>query len=232
MAEQQRVLVVGKSDTLAELGTATPPGAWVLAMAESREEAEEHLQAEEFSVVLVDRGLPDGERIAASIASERPDLSVFLVLPPSEKVPDEEPARDKGLEGLIPGPISLERIDELVEAVGRSRRRHRRVGVSIDVDYSAGDDVFVEKSVNLSMGGMFISTGNPLPAGTAVSLRFTIPDAEPIEVRGEVTWVQSLDPDGPPDQHPGMGIRFDDLSQKDARTLRTFLVRRLEQLEV
>lgn len=69
------------------------------------------------------------------------------------------------------------------------------------------------RMTNLSRGGMFVSTSDPLPIGTPITLQIHLEDAnETYELSGEVASVNpSVDLRS---EEPGMGIRFANLSDE------------------
>ena len=70
------------------------------------------------------------------------------------------------------------------------------------------EDFVTRYTNNLSLGGVFIQTGDPRPIGTQLRLEISLRGGELlIEARGEVAWVRRYDPDQPW-RIPGMGIRF------------------------
>jgi type IV pilus assembly protein PilZ len=93
---------------------------------------------------------------------------------------------------------------------GRERRVHRRVMVSMEVDYRCDDTFLFAYITDLSVMGIFIQTTNPHPPGTMLNLRFKPPGHPQIDVEGRVIWIN------PPRKHdsinPGMGVEFVDLS--------------------
>jgi len=58
------------------------------------------------------------------------------------------------------------------------------------------------------VAGIFVRTTTPEAPGTQLNLRFSSETAGPIEVEGEVIWVNPYRPGTPDNLHPGMGIRF------------------------
>jgi type IV pilus assembly protein PilZ len=90
-------------------------------------------------------------------------------------------------------------------------RRAPRLPISLEVAYRTAGAFLVSYSVNLSKGGLFLETSQPLDPGEHVTLRFDVPGAGELEVAGVVAWVRQGSVDGMPD---GMGIQFDEL---DAR---------------
>lgn len=74
------------------------------------------------------------------------------------------------------------------------------------------------RSVNISLGGLFLDSSAPLEIGTTVQLRFQLPtQPEPVEVAGDVRWV--IKKDG---GHQGIGIRFQGLRARDVWALNQF----------
>jgi type IV pilus assembly protein PilZ len=94
---------------------------------------------------------------------------------------------------------------------GIERRQYERFETLISVDYSSGDTFLFSYIQNISEMGIFIRSDNPLPIGTTLQLRFAPDGQEPIELTGEVTWVNPYRPFGD-NLNPGMGVRFRELS--------------------
>jgi uncharacterized protein (TIGR02266 family) len=90
-------------------------------------------------------------------------------------------------------------------------RRQPRLPISLEVAYRTAGAFLVSYSINLSKGGIFLESAEPLEPGEHVTLRFDVPGAGELEVAGVVAWVRQGSRDGLPD---GMGIQFDEL---DAR---------------
>jgi type IV pilus assembly protein PilZ len=97
--------------------------------------------------------------------------------------------------------------DEDRPSGGIERRSFERFDTSISVDYSSGDTFLFSYIQNISEMGIFIRSDTPLPIGTHLELRFTPDGQEPIELGGEVTWVNPYKPFGD-NLNPGMGVRF------------------------
>lgn len=100
------------------------------------------------------------------------------------------------------------------------RRRHRRVPARIPVRISTieperdrwtGKPFFratEETCANVSRGGAFVQTSEPLTPGRRLLLELELPDGSPIEAIGRVAWTQRvLAPDGQ-DGEAGVGIEF------------------------
>ena len=76
---------------------------------------------------------------------------------------------------------------------------------------------------NISMGGMFIKTANPLPTGTKFDLELSIgKDGKKISALGEVVWTKEFSTGG--DKRPsGMGIRFIELHGDSKKFIKEFI---------
>jgi len=101
--------------------------------------------------------------------------------------------------------------DSEPDGLGAERRQYERYETSISVDYSSGDTFLFSYIQNISEMGIFIRSDDPLPVGTVLKLRFHLPGGLPIEVGGEVTWVNPYRPFGD-NLNPGMGVSFVELS--------------------
>ncbi len=112
---------------------------------------------------------------------------------------------------------------------GQDRRAAPRLLVDLEVDYRSEDNFLFAYITDISETGIFIRTTTPEPAGTYLNLRFTPPvdvDApslidlglspddeavlacQPLELEGEVIWINPYRPGAPDSLSPGMGVRF------------------------
>jgi uncharacterized protein (TIGR02266 family) len=88
------------------------------------------------------------------------------------------------------------------------RRRAPRVLVDLEVDYASEENYLFAYITDISATGIFVRTTTPEAPGTHLNLRFASEDSGPIEIEGEVIWVNPYRPGAPDNLHPGMGIRF------------------------
>lgn len=87
------------------------------------------------------------------------------------------------------------------------QRKYPRTQVSLLVQYrfNSLEDFLAEYSVNLSPGGIFISTDNPPAVGSMLYLQFSLKDGSKlIEGLGRVAQIQP----GGPGVPRGMGVEF------------------------
>ncbi|MCS6915760.1 MAG: TIGR02266 family protein [Myxococcales bacterium] len=109
--------------------------------------------------------------------------------------------------------MSDERDRVLEPAMDCDRRQGPRAAVVLRVEYTKLNAFFADYTRNISHGGTFIRSDDPLPVGTVFMFRLIVPKlSSPIALRGEVVWAKAPgqpSPPGVPAGHePGMGIRF------------------------
>lgn len=109
---------------------------------------------------------------------------------------------------------------------GTDRRQHERVLVDWTVDYKANDTFLFAYISDISAMGIFVRTPMPEPPGTRLNLRFSPPGGKPLELEGQVTWINPPRPDHNVHRQPGMGIQFVDLTpmqrEQILKLVRTF----------
>ena len=100
------------------------------------------------------------------------------------------------------------------------RRRFERVRADIPVRISTieperdpwtGRPFFrasQETCANVSRGGAFVRTAEPLAPGRRVLLEFELPDGQPIEAIGRVAWTRRVLAPRERDSEAGIGIEF------------------------
>ncbi|HEX4417000.1 MAG TPA: TIGR02266 family protein [Kofleriaceae bacterium] len=109
------------------------------------------------------------------------------------------------------------------------RRRAPRVLVDFEVDYASEENYLFAYITDISATGIFVRTTTPEEPGTHLNLRFARERARPIEVEGEVIWVNPYRPGARDNLHPGMGIRFVSIDN-DLRDRLLELIRRFAYL--
>jgi len=102
------------------------------------------------------------------------------------------------------------------------RRQHYRAALQASVSLSSESNFYTGFTNDISEGGLFVATHNLAPRGTVMELEFSLSDEEePIVVQAEVRWVceYSASSDG----HPGMGLQFKNLQEKDRQRIERFV---------
>jgi uncharacterized protein (TIGR02266 family) len=103
-------------------------------------------------------------------------------------------------------------------------RKSERLQHELLVAYRTVDGFITDWAVNISRGGMFINTRNPLSVGSIVRLIVSLPDAAfPFDLTGRVIRVHPHDPNS--DIAPGMGIEFVDVDEEKRARLERFVDR-------
>ncbi len=109
------------------------------------------------------------------------------------------------------------------------QRKSPRVDYEVEVDVTSEDNFFTGFIRNISSGGLFIHTHDPLPIGREINVRFTVPTIrDPVTARAVVRWVRSYGSHAP-DSVPGMGVQFLDVLPSEAiRAINEFIEKRRE----
>ena len=85
--------------------------------------------------------------------------------------------------------------------------RNTRASINLKVEYQRLNAFFADYTTNISKGGTFISTNEPLDVGTEFAFKLDIPGVEEVlSLKGIVRWVVSVD--DADERGPGMGIEF------------------------
>lgn len=103
----------------------------------------------------------------------------------------------------------------------KDRRTNPRIAVEMWVEeITDGAQVF-RRAGNLSRGGMYLDQTIPIPIGSLVRLRFTLPDDnQPIEIAGTIVSVN-------PSAALGMGLKFTEVGPDAQSRIDAYLSRAL-----
>ena len=115
------------------------------------------------------------------------------------------------------------------EKKGIAKRQNDRLQHELLVAYRTVDGFITDWAVNISRGGMFINTRNPLALGSTVRLIISLPDAAfPFDLTGKVIRVSEFD--NVQNQVPGMGIEFVDVDEEKQVRIERFVERLRKEL--
>src|SRR5258706_11559102 len=101
-----------------------------------------------------------------------------------------------------------------------------RTPVTLKIKFKSSNlDQFIERfSVDVSRGGIFIRTKEPLAVGTGLKFEFQLQDASSlIAGEGTVVWIREHDP-ARSGVAPGMGVKFDRLQPQSQGVLDRILM--------
>jgi uncharacterized protein (TIGR02266 family) len=106
-----------------------------------------------------------------------------------------------------------------------STRQTTRVKKSLSLTYK-DDRAFIKAYTgNVSSGGLFIRTENPLPQGEQFFLKLQLPDvSEPLKINCEVVWSRRKS-EATGTRLPGMGVKFLEMSRQDSDVLRKYVTK-------
>lgn len=98
-------------------------------------------------------------------------------------------------------------------------RQHSRT--AINQEFNTIDEFIAEYVTNISQGGVFIRSKNPLPVGTRVTLKFSVivDDFETVEGEGEVVRVDNTA------GNQGMGVAFTRLTAESKKLVDEIIAR-------
>lgn len=101
----------------------------------------------------------------------------------------------------------------------RERRKYKRVPARVLIKYGNADQFFTDYIQNISRGGIFVPTYNPLPEGTHLQISFSLPFWDRlIETEGLVVHSIWHDPEKTIEPS-GMGIQFQALSEENLKLI-------------
>ena len=139
-------------------------------------------------------------------------------------------ARSLGLgtqrEGTAPFLLTSSRVKPSAPPEGEPEQRDAsRMELEVPIGLEGDNRFYTGTTDDLSRGGLFVATDDPLQVGTELRLSFVLPDGYRVSARAEVAWVRV--PRYRPHELPaGMGIRFDRLSGEDERAIAHYLEER------
>lgn len=115
------------------------------------------------------------------------------------------PGKGTAIEFTEISPEDRQKILHLVVRRAVENRQYPRIKFVTQVEHESGTSLGLSKDI--SVGGIFVTSSDPLPEGSQVKLRFHMDDGGPIiEALAEVRFVV---------EKVGMGLRFLNLSPRD-----------------
>ncbi len=103
------------------------------------------------------------------------------------------------------------------------RRQHQRVPAQVLIKYQNADQFFTDYVQNISRGGIFVPTQQPLPEETYLQVSFSLPDYDRL-ITTEGIVVHSIQPGfSDTDEPAGMGIQFHALSEENQQLIDSYV---------
>ncbi len=227
MNEKKKVLVIcGSSVGQMYLGVVLNRIWYTPVLAKTAGEGILLARENEFSLVLFDADLPDDERIAAATAMKAdPSLAelprVALMTTGINTLP--ESLLPEGWGAIVSKPITdIALLYDVLRRLSEEPRKTPRVPARMRVEIEEQDPQRYLTAVNISEGGIYLRTHEPLPENTLLHLSFNLPlDADTIRVAGAVVRTTRLG--AHLETEPGMGLRFVDLAEDTRNRIRNYV---------
>jgi len=99
------------------------------------------------------------------------------------------------------------------------KRKQGRIPAEIKAEVTAEEGFTFSTTVNISDGGVFISTPEPYGPGTELSLDITI-NKEEFQMKGIVKWIRE---DESETDRSGMGVQFLDIDDESIKKLKSLI---------
>ncbi len=178
-----------------------------------------------FSLIVLDGDMEVPElKTAITLLKSDPSLKelpliVFLTADQAEL---NETLLAQGCAAVLSKPLDLALVYEVLARLSGQPRTSPRLPIKMRVEIEEGKPEKVLASVNLSEGGMYLRALEPLPEGTILHIKFTLPhDTDAIALTAEV--VRSLTLGTRLEIEPGMGLRFIDMPEDTLLRIRHFI---------
>jgi Tfp pilus assembly protein PilZ len=121
-----------------------------------------------------------------------------------------------------------------------NRRRHFRVSATFNVKLSTLEPerdpwtgrpifrAFQDSCGNVSRGGAFVKTAEPLAPGRRILLEMKLPSGKPLEAIGRVAWSKRVIAPGGQVGESGVGVEFLGAARDEFLDLETFIDQNLD----
>lgn len=181
------------------------------------------LNSQKFEAVIVDFKLGQAEAIIEKIRLS-PSNRTAVIFAICDSDAETATAYKTGSNFVLRRPLSPSSIDRNMRVayglIVRERRRYFRCPVETPAIISKPDAEIRGQTVNISEGGIAVSTSVPLGPGIKVQVEFTLPgNKSPFVVGAAVCWCKGT----------YLGLQFTSLSPEVSTELQEWLARRLEE---
>ncbi len=96
------------------------------------------------------------------------------------------------------------------------KRHQPRIHKRMKAEVHTSEGMTYSTAIDISKGGIFITTPDPLTEGEKVTLSIKLDDGKTVSVKGIIRWSRLDDDDNP----AGMGIMFDEMSDEDNESIK------------
>ncbi len=111
----------------------------------------------------------------------------------------------------------------LERACEYSVRSEARIPKALSLVFKDRDSFVKAYTGNISVGGLFIKTENPLRPGRQFMLKLQLPGvSNPLQIKCEVVWSRKRE-EGSPGKPAGMGVKFIEIAEKDYKLIKNYI---------
>jgi uncharacterized protein (TIGR02266 family) len=178
-----------------------------------------------FSLIILDGDMADPE-LKTAITLLRTDPSLkdlpLVVFLNADQAQLNQALLFQGCSALVSKPLDLAIVYEVMARLSGQPRTSPRLPIKMRVEIVEEKPEKVLPSVNLSEGGIYLRTLEPVPENTILHIKFTLPhDNDAIELTAEVVRFLSLGTRL--EMEPGMALRFIDMPEDVLKRIRHFI---------
>jgi two-component system chemotaxis response regulator CheY len=184
-------------------------------------------ESNRYDMIIADMNMPvmDGIEFTKRVKKYPSCKFVPVIMLSSEKNEDKiSEAKKVGVSTFLSKPLNEKQLKTILQ-VTLNKRRAPRKPFKLEVSYAEEarlSDCTVSYTFNVSAGGLFLETENPLPLGTNLKIKLSLPENNhAINCKGRVAWVNSITSPIRSDHPTGMGVEF--LCLEEERQLQKFL---------
>ena len=200
-----------------------------LFLARTGDEALRIIRQERPELVFMDLYMPgiEGDRCCHMIKSDRElaDTPVIMVTAGVDE-DDFERCWQAGCDDIITKPINRHYFLAIIRKyLPLPERKAPRFIARLRVHYGVDrEKLLSDYSVNVSTGGLFIETLDPLPVGTELTIEFILPERHvTIRSEGRVAWINHPELMKNPGLPVGMGLQFVNIAFDDMNAIRGYI---------
>lgn len=194
-------------------------------LAKNVEEGVRMAQETAFTLIILDGDIPANELsstlslLTVTPAVKGVPVAVFITRESAVKT-DELLAQ--GCSAVLTKPLDLSIVYGVLARLSDQPRHTPRVPTKFRVEIEEGVPEKTLTCVNISEGGLYLRTHQPLPEKTVLHLAFTLPlGTEQIKLASEVVRTSRLSTQF--QGEPGMGLRFMDPPEETVLQLRNYV---------
>lgn len=182
-------------------------------------------QGKSFSLILLDGDVSEHELKTAItlLKTDRTLQNTHLVVFMNNDNPERnQNLLAQGCSAVLTKPLDLAMVYGVLARLSGQPRTTTRIPVRMRVAIKEGALEKELACVNISEGGLYLRTLAPLPEGTLLHVKFTLPhDTAAIEILSEV--VRTFPLGARFEGEPGMGLRFVDIREDALLRIRNFI---------